>query len=100
MVGSERRRLNGQLYSIYSVFHRGGIATSGDARRFLLRDGVRYSHILNPKSGYPVANAPHSVTVIAETCTEAGILSTLAMLNGADAEVFLKQQGVRYWVEK
>ena len=76
---------------------RGGIATSGDVRRYLLKDGVRYSHILDPRTGWPVRDAPHSVTVVAGTCTEAGILSTLAMLYGAAAEEFLQQQEVTYW---
>lgn len=76
---------------------RGGIATSGDARRYLLKDGIRYSHILDPRTGWPVRDAPHSVTVVAGTCTEAGILSTLAMLHGAAAEEFLQQQAVTYW---
>ena len=75
----------------------GALATSGDARRFLLRDGVRYSHILNPKTGWPVPDAPRSITVAADTCTQAGMLSTIAMLKGAHAEEFLDAQGVRYW---
>ena len=75
----------------------GGIATSGDTRRYLLKDGIRYSHILDPRTGWPVRNAPHSVTVVAGTCTEAGILATLAMLHGKQAESFLKAQGVRFW---
>lgn len=77
---------------------RGGGATSGDARRFLLKDGIRYSHILNPLTGWPVRNAPRSVTVVANTCTEAGILSTLAMLQGTEAEAFLAGQNVQHWV--
>lgn len=76
---------------------RGGLATSGDARRFLLKDGVRYSHLLNPVTGWPVPDAPRSVTVAADTCTQAGTLSTLAMLMGAGAESFLEEQAVRYW---
>lgn len=76
---------------------RGGVATSGDARRFILRNGVRYGHILNPKTGWPVRNAPRAVTVVANTCVEAGMLTTFAMLEGANAEVFLKAQGVRYF---
>ena len=76
---------------------RGGLATSGDARRFLLKDGVRYSHLLNPLTGWPVVDAPRSVTVAADTCTQAGMLSTFAMLMGADAERFLQQQSVRFW---
>lgn len=75
----------------------GAMATSGDARRYLLKNGIRYSHILDPRTGWPVSNAPRSVTVITDTCTEAGILATLAMLHGVQAETFLAQQGVQYW---
>jgi thiamine biosynthesis lipoprotein len=75
----------------------GALATSGDARRYLLKDGIRYSHILNPLTGWPVQDAPRSVTVIAGTCTEAGILATFAMLHGEQAEAFLEQQGVKHW---
>jgi thiamine biosynthesis lipoprotein len=80
----------------YELFS-GGIATSGDARRYLLKDGIRYGHILDPRTGWPVMNAPHSVTVAAGTCTEAGILATLAILQGEQAEEFLEQQGITYW---
>jgi thiamine biosynthesis lipoprotein len=75
----------------------GGIATSGDAARFLIHNGKRYGHILDPRTGWPVDDAPRSVTVVAPTCMEAGMLSTLAMLHGAEAEAFLGEQGVRYW---
>ena len=78
----------------------GALATSGDARRFLLKDGVRYSHILDPRSGWPVEGAPRSVTVAADTCTQAGMLSTLAMLEGYNAEAFLGAEGVRYWCRR
>jgi thiamine biosynthesis lipoprotein len=75
----------------------GALATSGDARRFLVKDGVRYGHILDPTTGCPVADAPRSVTVAADSCTQAGMLSTLAMLKGADAEDFLVGEGVQHW---
>lgn len=75
----------------------GGLATSGDARRFLLKDGIRYGHILDPRDGWPVRNAPRSVTTTAASCTEAGIIATLAMLHGAGAEAFLDAQGGEYW---
>ncbi len=75
----------------------GALATSGDARRFVLKDGVRYGHILDPTTGWPIKDAPRSVTVAADTCTEAGMLATLAMLSGADAEAFLKAQDIRFW---
>jgi thiamine biosynthesis lipoprotein len=75
----------------------GALATSGDARRFLHKNGRRYSHILDPTTGWPVAGAPRSVTVAAPTCTQAGMLATLALLRGPDAEEFLVAQGVRHW---
>ncbi len=75
---------------------RGGLATSGDARRFVLWNGKRLGHILNPKTGWPVDGAPRSVTVLAPTCLEAGTLSTLAYLRGSRAREFLAQQGVTF----
>ena len=53
--------------------------------------------ILDPRTGWPVHDAPRSVTVVAGTCTEAGLLATLAMLHGEQAEEFLTLQQVRYW---
>lgn len=76
----------------------GALTTSGDARRFLLKNGVRYSHILDPRTGWPVKDPPRSVTVAAPTCMEAGVISTLAMLQGKKAEKFLKREGVQSWV--
>lgn len=75
----------------------GGLATSGDTRRFLIRNGRRYGHILDARTGWPVANSPRTVTVLAPTCTQAGMLATFAMLMGADAEKFLASQKVKYW---
>lgn len=75
----------------------GALATSGDAHRFLLHEGKRYGHILDPVTGWPVENAPRSVTVAAATCVQAGMLSTFAMLHGQAAEHFLDEQNVRYW---
>jgi FAD:protein FMN transferase len=77
----------------------GGIATSGDARRFLENNGKRYSHVLNPRKGWPVSQAPKSITVAAPRCIDAGFLSTLAMLKGAQAKSFLEAQDVLFWVQ-
>lgn len=74
----------------------GALATSGDSRRFIEHQGHRYGHILDPRSGYPVQGAPHSVTVKAASCITAGMLATLAMLKGAAAEDFLKAQQLEH----
>lgn len=79
---------------------RGALATSGDARRFLCKDGVRYSHILDPTTGWPVPDAPRSITIAADTCVEAGMISTLAMLKGAAAEQFLAAQDAVSWCRR
>ena len=77
---------------------RGAVTTSGDLRRYLLKDGVRYGHILDPRTGWPVQDAPRSVTVLEVNCTQAGLLSTLAILHGAGAERFLAELNVKHWV--
>lgn len=78
----------------------GAIATSGDARRFLRRNGIRYGHVIDPRTGWPVSDAASSITVAADTCTQAGTLATLAMLRGRDAERFLDGQAEQYWCRR
>jgi thiamine biosynthesis lipoprotein len=68
----------------------GGLATSGSTKRYFVKGGKRYSHVLNPKTGWPISNAPLSISVSAATCTEAGMLATFAMLQGDRAEKYLK----------
>lgn len=95
-VAIESVEKDGQIAGLLELAD-GALATSGDARRFLLKDGVRYGHILDPRNGRPVKNTPRSVTVAARTCVEAGLTATLAMLQGKRAEAFLKREGVRAW---
>ncbi|MDH5756630.1 MAG: FAD:protein FMN transferase [Nitrospinota bacterium] len=78
----------------------GGLATSGDSRRFLLKDGKRYGHVLNPRTGWPVEGAAQSVTVADDSCAKAGMLATLAILQGPGAEEFLEGEGVVHWVTR
>lgn len=96
-VGIETPDAGGRQAEKRIRLERGALATSGDARRYVLREGRRYGHILDPRTGWPVEGAPRSVTVAADTCTQAGMLATLAMLSGPGAEAFLDSSGVRYW---
>ncbi len=59
----------------------GGLATSGDYERCCEIDGLRYGHILNPKTGWPVQGYA-SISVQASSCLAAGAISTVAMLKG------------------
>lgn len=76
----------------------GAVATSGSAYRYLTHAGRRYGHLLDARSGYPVAGAPQAVTVAAPSCSAAGALSSLALLHGADAVPFLESQHADYHV--
>lgn len=95
-VGVERPGTDREARLLLDLVH-GGLATSGDTRRFIECDGVRYGHILDVRTGWPVVGAPRSVTVAAASCVEAGMLATLAMLQGAHAEEFLQEQAATHW---
>ena len=58
---------------------------------------MRYSHILNAKTGWPIVLAPRSITVVAPQCIQAGILATLALMQGEQAESFLTEQEIKFW---
>jgi len=58
------------------------VATSGDYRRCFEFEGRTYGHILDCRTGWPVANGTRSATVIAPRCVMAGLLSTSAMVVG------------------
>jgi len=71
------------LYKVVSLQNQ-ALATSGDYRQFFVQDGVRYSHIIDPRTGYPVTNRVVSVSVMADTCTLADGLATAVMVMGAE----------------
>ncbi len=73
----------------------GAVATSGDYERYFEVDGRRYCHLLDARTGHPVAHW-QSVSVVADLATLAGSYATLAMLFAADAPSFLARQGAHY----
>jgi thiamine biosynthesis lipoprotein len=80
------------------LLHEGAIASSGDYERCIVLDGVRYGHVLNPKTGWPVRHLA-SVTVVSDWCVVAGSASTITMLKEADGPVWLQNLGLpHFWV--
>lgn len=59
-----------------------GIASSGDYIRSFSIGGKRYGHIIDPRTGWPIANGCIQATVIASSCLQAGVLSTTAFVLG------------------
>ncbi len=68
------------------------IATSGDYEQYFFKDEKRYTHIINPKTGFPVENAIASVTVLAPDSTTADALSTAIFVLGKDKIKLLTQR--------
>jgi len=77
-----------EVYKAISIANR-AFATSGDYRNFFEIDGVRYSHVIDPRSGYPVSNGVVSVSIIAGNCTLADGLATAIMVMGAEKGIQL-----------
>jgi thiamine biosynthesis lipoprotein len=71
----------------------GAIASSGDYERVMIIDGVRYSHLLDPRTGWPVQGLA-AVSVVASHCLIAGTASTIAMLKGAEGIAWLDELGL------
>ena len=61
------------------------IATSGNYRNFYYKDGVKYAHTIDPRTGYPVQHSLLSATVIADNCMRADALATAFMVLGVDS---------------
>jgi thiamine biosynthesis lipoprotein len=63
------------------------LATSGNYRKFYIEDGVKYSHTIDPRTGYPVRHTLLSATVIAPECAVADAWATACMVAGPDAAI-------------
>ncbi|MGN0033993.1 MAG: FAD:protein FMN transferase [Candidatus Limimorpha sp.] len=61
-----------------------GIVTSGNYRKYIEKDGVRYSHSINPRTGYPAPQNLLSATVIADNASWADCLATICMIVGKE----------------
>jgi len=94
-VGVKHPRKEGMLLATIPVSS-GAIATSGDYERFVEVDGVRHSHVLDPRTGHS-ARGISSVTAHAPSCLVAGSATTIAMLKGErDGLAWLRELGIPF----
>jgi len=85
-IGINKPQAGSPFDEVYKVvtLHNKGFATSGDYRIFFEKNGKRFSHILDPRNGYPVSNGVVSVSIMADTCTFADGLATAVMVIGSE----------------
>jgi len=85
-VGVDKPLEDMQEREIQQVFHLENIsaATSGNYRKFYEENGVKYSHTINPKTGYPARSNLLSATVFADKCIYADAYATVFMVIGFD----------------
>ena len=70
-----------------------GIVTSGNYRKFYVRNGRKYAHTVDPRTGYPVDHSLLSATVVAPSAAEADALATYCMVLGFDeARTFIESR--------
>lgn len=80
-IGLENPAAPGSVWGSIGVTGQ-GVASSGDYLRGFTAGGRRYGHILDPRTGRPVAHRCTSATAIAGSCLQAGVLSTCAFILG------------------
>jgi len=81
------------------LLYEGALASSGDYERCIMVNGVRYGHVLNPKTGWPVRHLA-AVSVVGDFCVVAGSASTIAMLKEENGPAWLEDLGLPHiWVD-
>ena len=85
-VGINQPSITAGATDVYQVvlLHNRALATSGDYRNSFEADGKRFSHIIDPRTGYPVKNGVVSVSIVAENCMFADGLATAIVVMGLE----------------
>ncbi len=97
-VGLRHPRKPGALMATVMVYA-GAVASSGDYERCIVVNGQRYSHVLSPKTGWPVAGLA-GLSVLAEQCVIAGSACTIAMLMEERGKKWLEELGLQHlWMD-
>jgi thiamine biosynthesis lipoprotein len=73
----------------------GALASSGSYARCIEIEGIKYGHLLNPRTGFPIAGTA-AATVLADQCVVAGSLATIGLLKSPDARQFLEQMALPF----
>lgn len=80
----------------YVSIESGYVTVSGDYERYAEIDGVRYTHIIDPKTGRPLSNGVHSVVIISDDAVVGDVLSTALMIAGEEGITEFKNAGIEF----
>jgi thiamine biosynthesis lipoprotein len=83
-IGIERPEVGGRTVQLAIPLANLALATSGDYRNFVIRDGRRISHTIDPRTGYPISHNLASVSVIHASCMTADALATALEVLGPE----------------
>ena len=85
---------------VVELCKKGGVATSGNYRNFYIKDGKKYAHTIDPRTGYPSEQSILSATIVAEDCITADAYATAFMAMGLEKarEAAKNIPGIEYYV--
>jgi thiamine biosynthesis lipoprotein len=90
-IAIELPSLMPQVQQIVAI-NNSAVATSGDYRNYFEKDGVRYSHTIDPRNGKPITHNLASVTVMADRCADADAWATALMVLGEEEGMRIANQ--------
>lgn len=88
--------LSGQSLQAVILLRDKSLATSGNYRKFYVEDGVKYSHTIDPRTGYPAKNRLLSATIISDDCMTADGIATACMVMGLDSSIAFIESHPQY----
>ena len=90
-IGIESPKGNGEILDVFPLSDM-SVASSGDYRNFRVVNGVKFSHIIDPRTGYPIKHNLVSVTVLHASCTTADALATTMLVLGLEESIELAEK--------
>merc|ERR1711965_558886 len=92
VIGIENPKLDEKLIKEIVNVSNKGVATSGEYKNYFSKDGKKYSHIINPKTGLPITHSTKSVTVIAKNAMSADGWATALIAMGSEIGLKLAEK--------
>jgi len=92
--------IKNDIEEVVQLCKKGGVATSGNYRNYYIKDGKKYAHTIDPRTGYPSEQSILSATIVAEDCITADAYATAFMAMGLEKarEAAKNIPGIEYYV--